>query len=293
MKEGFVMSDENYDTEPADILRASTKEQLNDILHNELMSDEKNVEQIKRVNQALKAKSGEKTEFDVNANWQELKSDYVGTEPLYDITEEFVDGQAYKPPAPGKFRPPIGVAVAIIAVIVLMSGTFTAYALGYDVFGAIVTWTKETFGSTQQAEAAPSAEVPSSDLSKLSELQSALDEYGITEKLAPTYIPKGFEQTEFHVEEADVSTFFASVLENEDDTIIIQIRQFSVAANGAEYEKDDGDPEIYVVNNISHYIMTNMGKYHAVWKNGMFEVSISGLNTKEELVKMIESIYGR
>lgn len=287
------MSDENYNKEPVDMLRVLTKEQLEDILRSEYMSDEPDVALIKRVNRALKSKSEKNTPFDVDAKWQEFQNDYVGTEPLYNSTEESVANQTSTQTAPQKLHSSIKIAVAVAALIVLLSGTVTAYALGYDVFGAIATWTKETFSFTQQTEMYPSNAAASPDMSEISELQAALDEYGIKEKLAPTYIPAGYEQTEFYVEESSDSTFYATVLQNADDTIIIQICQYFADKNRADYEKDDGAPEIYVINDIPHYIMTNMGKYHAVWTKELYEVSISGLKTKEELIKMIDSIYER
>lgn len=285
------MSDKKRKTESADILSALTIEQLNDILSNEFMSDETDFELIKRVNLALNAKSGDNMKFDVDAKWQEFQNDYVGTEPLYDIAEGPVANRTSKPAAQRKIRLPIGVAAAIIAVIVLMSGTLTAHALGYEVFGAIATWTKDTFSFTQQTETNPGFAAEPENMPGISDLQSALDEYGITEKLVPAYIPKGYEQTEFYVDEANDCTLFTAVLENADETIIMQIRKNSAAKNRADYEKDGEDPEIYIVSGIPHCIMTNMGEYRAVWVNGLFEASVSGLSAKDELIKMIDSIY--
>jgi hypothetical protein len=37
--------------------------------------------------------------------------------------------------------------------------------------------------------------------------------------------------------------------------------------------------------------MTNVGKYLATWTVNNLECSISGLDSKEELIKMIDSIY--
>lgn len=284
------MSDNN-NAKPVDILNALTKAQLEDILRNEYMSDEPDIGLIKRVNQVLKNKTEENSEFDVNAKWREFETDYVGNEPLYDITDEPAENQTQIPTAPRKIRPSIGAAVAMIAVVVLLSGTLTAYALGYDVIEAIASWTKETFSFTQQTDMAPSEVTPSEDVTQISDLQSALCEYGITEKLVPTYIPNGYEQTEFYVDTSNRCTLFTSVLDNGNDTIIIQIRQYSSAKDRADYEKDIEDPEVYTIDDIPHYIMTNMGEYRAIWVNGMHEVNISGVKTKKELEKMIGSIY--
>lgn len=284
------MSDNN-NAKPVDILNALTKAQLEDILRNEYMSDEPDVGLIKRVNQVIKNKTEENSEHDVNAMWQEFKTDYVGNEPLYDITDEPTENQTQIPTALRKTRPSLGAAVAMIAVIVLLSGTLTAYALGYDVIEAIASWTKETFSFTQQTDMAPSEVTPSEDVTQISDLQSALSEYGIIEKLVPTYIPNEYEQSEFYVDTSNRCTLLTSVLDNGNDTIIIQIRQYSSAKDRADYEKDIEDPEVYTIDDIPHYIMTNMGEYRAIWVNGMYEVNISGVKTKKELEKMIGSIY--
>ena len=81
--------------------------------------------------------------------------------------------------------------------------------------------------------------------------------------------------------------------ESEDNAIIIQIRKYADKAVRAEYQKDDEQQEVYFYNDIEHYVMTNMGSYRAVWTNGLCEVGISGLESKEELKKMIDSIYER
>lgn len=63
--------------------------------------------------------------------------------------------------------------------------------------------------------------------------------------------------------------------------------------HGTEYEKDADDPEEYSKNGVTHYIMTNFGDYFAVWLSGNMECSIyiAGGSTKDELIKIIDSIY--
>ncbi|MGI5986298.1 MAG: hypothetical protein ACOX7O_10690 [Oscillospiraceae bacterium] len=50
-------------------------------------------------------------------------------------------------------------------------------------------------------------------------------------------------------------------------------------------------PEVYESGGISHYIMTNMDSYAAAWTNGSLEGGIFGPKTKNDLLKMIDSIY--
>lgn len=286
-----MMSDNRHETFSADILTALTEEQLKEILAMELMSEETDVDLIKRVNAALEAKSKKQTDCDVDEKWREFVADYAGTEPLYDLGKTVSVDQASKTTAPRRLRVPFIAKIAAILVIVFMLGTVTAYAFGYDVFGAIATWTKETFSFTQQTGQMPQTSVLPSRSTKTSDLQAALDEHGITEKLAPTYLPEGYEQVEFYAENMDDTVFFAAVYERSDNRIAIRIRQHLSSKNTADHEKDGTEPEIYEVNGISHYFMSNMGIHRAVWANGFFEGSISGLKTKSELKKMIDSIY--
>lgn len=60
----------------------------------------------------------------------------------------------------------------------------------------------------------------------------------------------------------------------------------------ASYEKDPGPIEIYYVDQISHYILPNMGQISVVWKNGNTENMLYGPALTEEIIKkMIDSIY--
>lgn len=280
------MSDNRRETFSADILTALTEEQLKEILAMELMSEETDVDLIKRVNAVLESKSEKQTECNVDEKWREFTADYAGTEPLYDLGKPVSVSQASKTTAPRKLRITFIARVAAILVIVLMLGTVTAYAFGYDVFEAIATWTKETFSFTQQT-----GQMPQASLTKTSDLQAALAKHGITEKLVPTYLPEGYEPVEFYVENAADSTVFIAIYENSGNSMIIQIRRHISPDDRMDYDKDNSEPELYEVNGISHYIMSNMGKYRTVWTTGSFEGCISDLKTKKELIKMIDSIY--
>ena len=49
--------------------------------------------------------------------------------------------------------------------------------------------------------------------------------------------------------------------------------------------------EIYIKNGIEHYITTNVGEYRAVWSNSGLICEIHCVPTREELIRMIDSIY--
>ena len=49
--------------------------------------------------------------------------------------------------------------------------------------------------------------------------------------------------------------------------------------------------EEYYANHISHYIMGNMERNTAVWRNGPTECSLHGFLSPDTLKRMIDSIY--
>lgn len=194
--------------------------------------------------------------------------------------------------AKGKGRGLLRVAsIAAIIVALAFAGTVTSYALGYDLWGAVAEWSKETFGFVSQENSSPLGGLPNSDSSAFNDLQSALTENGIDQRMVPAYIPDGYVQTEFYITDiAEGVQFYAAFTNNDDNIIIIEVLEHTNQFV-SQYQKDDEDPEIYEVNGIDHYIMTNMNKHLAVWKDGMLEGSISGLESKDELIEMINSIY--
>ena len=139
---------------------------------------------------------------DVDAAWEDFQTrsrpcQTVGR-ALYDVDAERAD-QPCRPSAPPKSKRRAGVRwlgrIAAVAAAMLVALTATAYAMGYDLWAAVARWGKDTF--TFISEPAP-AETENTSISvptnstKYDSLQEALDAYGITTPLAPTWIPEGF-----------------------------------------------------------------------------------------------------
>lgn len=57
------------------------------------------------------------------------------------------------------------------------------------------------------------------------------------------------------------------------------------------YQKDSTQVEIFTIDGVSHYIMSNLGDYTAVWTIENYECSISGDISVETLKKMIEKCW--
>ena len=234
---------------------------------------------------------------------------------LCDIDEALIL-RAKETPSPGKKnRKPLRIMLVAAAVLVAL-GAGTALAANTQLGRAVLSWTSETFwlryGNDEEpapydaehykAENVPiendgertmlPASVTDGSVSlaefapELIEFERTLIDRGITEPLIPKYLPEGYVPSEFYSEERAITAAY----EKEDHTVFIMVREIDTN-NGARYEHDGGQPEIYTVGGITHAISTNLGNYTAVWENQGYECSIMGVPSRNELIRMIDSIY--
>lgn len=244
---------------------------------------------------------------DVDAAWEDLISKYLpdGTNDLLGNGEETKPVQSPKQPSPAIRRHSRSirwmlriVSVAAILAVLFFATTITAYAFGYDVWGAIASWSQETFSfvqadtknNTDQTDPSNSGSVSSA----FSSLQEALDSYGITAEIAPTWIPERFSLDSIDASEnAGLTAFNASYSYGENILVMSVFCHEKPQEKYAQWEKDDVEPTTYEVGGIAHYIMTNMGRQKAVWFTSNCECSITGDISEDELLTIIDSIYER
>lgn len=240
---------------------------------------------------------------DVNESWVSFCENYLpytdDDKPLYDFEYQSNEESGINPvsihdspqsPPKNRLMRVASISVAVIATV-LLAGTVTASSLGYNLLTVITEWTKETFTFAYPTD------VPSHGTSSVqedmifSDLQSALDAYGISEKLAPKYIPEGFELMEFTVDDMGDATYFTAVYRNRNDEFIVVSIIQHIGNLVSQYQKNPENPERYEAGGIQHYIMKNMDKYFVAWTHGLLEGNIFDVATKDDLVKMIDSIY--
>lgn len=173
-------------------------------------------------------------------------------------------------------------SAAAIVVLLLFSGTVTAYALGYNPIAAIARWTESQFWFETE------------NTSATNELLVTLKDYGVEEKLAPTWLPSGYNMESLNAFESDYKLGFNAVytrtIDNRKEELSINIVKKQDDVN-IIYEIDEMGAELYTTNNIDHYIADNLGKERIVWRNLNIECYISGDFTEDEAKKIIDSIY--
>ena len=174
-------------------------------------------------------------------------------------------------------------SAAAVFVLLMFSGTLTAYALGFDPIAAIGRWNEEHFWFD--------------DTSVTSELSDKLAEYGYPENTVPQWLPDGYTLESINVDKYEdsfkyIGAEFVKQTDDEIDTLLISYTIYLGDNKKALYEKDDNNVITYAINDRVYYVMTNLDNRVIAWKNGNFEGTIIGNFTIEEAEKIIKSIDG-
>ena len=146
-------------------------------------------------------------------------------------------------------------------------------------------------GASQSGQT--SAQPPLEEL-EFTSLQEALDAYGITEPLAPKWLPEGFEGQGVIINVDLDFIRIAEIYVLGEREVKITIRRYNSeeALDGLSFEKQNGqEDQKFIAGGVVHSIAQNNAAYTASWTNGLNMVSIMGDVTEEELEQMIDSIY--
>lgn len=286
-------------------------EELNEILRQDSQlpdGEESDTDAILYIMEVIEKRSQElpASDFeDVDRAWDSFNQNYrfVSSDerPLFDLDDEpqqndTSDKMQILQPAPHSNTRPrkrvLRTASILAAVIaVLLATSLTSYALGFDLWGAIANWTKETFGFTS-AELTQIV-VPSSTKkipTALESLANEMDMHDVPIAILPSYLPDGYVESDFQYIETSDSMDFYYFLENGISSITLFYSAYFDGQAPSQFEKDDVNPEQYECAGTMYYIMTNEGVYFAAWTADNIECSIAGVETYEEIIKIIQSI---
>lgn len=173
--------------------------------------------------------------------------------------------------------------IAAALLVILLVGSLTAYAMGYNVWDAMAQWTEDTF----------SFMAPQEDMiySEEDDPRKVLQDYGVTEDILPTWVPNGYQYTGIEISDTPTRVTFYISYVNGDRIIQMAI---SMLSNTSVYtfEKGKEDAMIYEANGIDHYIISNTDNTSISWTIGNCECTIIGHVSTEDAQDMIDSIYG-
>ena len=241
---------------------------------------------------ALDKKQPIQTQFDVKGSWEQFRSQHA---LLFEEDDTPTPNHPKSASHSFRFRRVIPRIIAAALVIGIL-GMLFAQATGFDVFGAIGQWTRDTFRFSAPSTVLPDAfedTHTSAVAEKYSTLQDAFDAHSIDIPLAPSWVPKGY-QLDF-VEAtayAEQYAFSASYINADNEAVTLNYTYWV----GGQFvpsvvEKDAEDVQTYTRNGIAHYILSNENVHLAAWVNGACECYIVGNLEFEEFITMIDSIY--
>lgn len=240
---------------------------------------------------------------DVQKAWAEFQK-YYNTEdndgkPLRDFDDEFDDMFGSEPTAEiisikkarkglrRTVKSLISVAAAIFVVII---GSVTAKALGYDIWDAVIVWTKDTFGFETTVNGPKPSEYVKQIPEELVELKNLLTEHGLSDELIPGYIPEGYKMSNLEYDNlGDADTIFCQLSNGANDIMLIYSIH-SGNSNSFQLEKDALSPEKYESGGTTYYLMSNMDDYFVSWLTDNVECTILGIPSHDEALKMITSL---
>ena len=285
------MSKEQRIEQTAEWLEDLNEEQLQKILRSELQSEPMDVALIKRVNAVLATKSKESGSDETEAAWQRFLGDHADCEPIYDEVDLPSDDAPKRGRRASIWKKPMMRTAAAAAIVILLLGgtTLSARAAGFDLWGAVATWVSETFGFVQN-DTIKITSIPE----QLKELELIFKEHNFeTVDLLPTYLPEGYEAVSTICSEKDYWTTYICELYNaEDEHIVLQYREYAEKKAMNAFQKSDPDVDVYTVGGVDHFVTINGDYYAALWVNGTMEGYLSVPNSRKELTKIIDSIYG-
>ncbi len=179
-------------------------------------------------------------------------------------------------------------ALAACLCVVMMFAVAQAY--GVNLIAQFLEWREETFvlhasnsGGQMTLEQAPEGEYVS--------MAAALADYGITEPVAPTWIPEGFAIKYARVKELYYAANFNARYEAGDRVIALKVyRGPDGDESDVHAELSDPSAEKYEAGGITFLISKNNAQYRAAWLTGDCTCNLSGDLTERQLKKMLDSI---
>ncbi len=178
-------------------------------------------------------------------------------------------------------------AAAAAVLVLLIGGTLTARAFGFDIWCSILQWSEQTF-HFGQCQTTPSAPITDAQLPCAS-LQELLDAYQVTKKLVPTWLPEGYEEISAKIQETPRQRLFVASYQHNENEIKMRISDY-LGSYPTQVEQSSFLLELYTVNDIDYYIFTDNNNLQAVWITDRFECVITGPVSLEELKAILDSI---
>lgn len=235
--------------------------------------------------------TGRFDDIDVDAAWESFKQNHLLSDG--DVIDENTKTCPEAPiSAPRKSKRIRLLRIALIAAALTILFVTAAYAV--TVLGWLPIWNDEHFTFAQTEETSNAVESLSYTDVKQSfdSMTDALAAHNAPSSIVPTRIPDGYVEIEFdYTFVPNAYTSFSSIYYNGENYIKFKYSLYNSTNGQHFFPKENYEPDIHIVDEISHYIFENIDSYTAVWQNDDFECVFSGFPTREDLIDTINSMY--
>ncbi len=189
-------------------------------------------------------------------------------------------------------RPASLVACVLFCVLLL---NVSNDAVGFNVWRLLFSWNDETMKMELDMQANLKNNVDYLYQTQTDAFFQKLEELEIT-PLLPTWIPDGFilKRVEGNIENEYHRWALGTYSCGDGDLVISVIMRISNNPGGvSSLEKDKREPDIFEQGGMKFYIMDNLSRSRVFWSDPPYIIDISGYMTRDELKKMIDSIFER
>ena len=170
---------------------------------------------------------------------------------------------------------------ASLVVALFLANTITVLATGFDFFGTLAKWSQDTVHFIW-GEQDDSSEI---NTSAYRPLENVLNSLGIHVDL-PRFAPDRFEIFLIEPEEPSAFSPVTAWFIDGDEFYHIRVKRMSKTETHSERNEDE-EEEIY---DGKFMVLSNYHRIVAVWYQGIYELSIHGNLTHEELTRILDSI---
>lgn len=181
--------------------------------------------------------------------------------------------------------------VALAACLCVVMLLAIAQACGLDLIGQFLEWREETFVLRGQSGGQMALdEVSQGEYASAAEAVAA---FGITEPVAPTWIPERFHIEYVRVKELGFAVDITARYVGEGGQKVV-LKIYRSQDEGPSYvhsEHSGLESEPYEINGVTFLLTHNNIQYQAAWDVGDCSCSIIGDLTEGELIQMIDSIF--
>ena len=176
-----------------------------------------------------------------------------------------------------------GLTAAAAVLAILLLGTVTAKAFGFNIWEAVVKWTQETFHFGEWGNSNTANNLP------YDSFQEALEKGNIPIEIVPAKIPDGFGLVDITVEQTPYKKIYIAKYTKAEKVLRVTVQDY-LDGVPVYVEQSEGLVEEYEVSGVTYYLFKNNERTQAEWIIDSYECRITGELTIEELKIMINSI---